>query len=99
VVLRLGRRAAPAGQASGSGRTGQIFELPRTQGFLVDWCLVRGQSCGATAASEWCEANGFKAALDWEQVAAVDEPTLSMGDGAVCRSKNCSAFQSITCGN
>jgi hypothetical protein len=91
--------ALQAGAGQDSGRTGQIFELPRTQGFLVDWCLVRGQSCGEAAASQWCQANGFKAAVDWEQAKAVSEPTRSMGDGAVCQTKACSAFQSITCGN
>ena len=99
VPNRFCRDALQAGSGQAPGPTGQIFELPRTEGFLVDWCLVRGQSCGSAAASEWCQANGFKAALDWEQAAAVSEPTLSMGDGAVCKRKDCSAFQSITCGN
>lgn len=74
----------------------RTFQAPRHGGYAISYCGAEATSCGEVVATAWCRSQGYDHAQEW---AARTEPTaVGLDDGRVCRSGQCDAFATITCG-
>jgi hypothetical protein len=66
-------------------------------GYGVDQCLARGETCGAHAAHSYCRSRNFAEATAYRRVDA-DEITGSIPkSGENCARAGCNEFVAITC--
>ncbi len=76
----------------------QVFELPRINGTLLDWCYNWGSECGKPAADRFCAMHDFAAAADFgEKPGPLGEPTMLISDGRLCEADDCGTFEYIAC--
>lgn len=77
------------------------YPQPTWLGKRLDVCLADGQPCGETVAHAFCKRLGFPIATgaQGEQDLGAANPTIRLGDGAVCRDPGCDGFSIIGCGN
>lgn len=76
----------------------QIFELPRINGALLDWCYNWGADCGKPAADRFCVMNDYAEAVDFgEKPGPLGEPTMLISDGRICEADDCGTFEYIAC--
>lgn len=76
----------------------QVFELPRINGTLLDWCYNWGAECGKPAADRFCVLNDYAEAVDFgEKPGPLGEPTMLISDGRLCEADDCGTFEYIAC--
>ncbi|MET0968328.1 MAG: hypothetical protein ABWY18_03930 [Tardiphaga sp.] len=69
----------------------------QSDGYGIDQCLARGDSCGAPAAASYCRSRAFDQAVAYRRVDP-DEVTGSVPVSAdTCSRGRCEEFIAITC--
>jgi hypothetical protein len=69
----------------------------QSDGYGIDQCLARGDSCGAPAAASYCKSRAFDQAVAYRRVDP-DEVTGSVPTaGGACPRGKCNEFIAITC--
>ncbi|HEY7671532.1 MAG TPA: hypothetical protein VIC71_04885 [Gammaproteobacteria bacterium] len=90
---------AAAGFAVSAHAQVRTFANPAHDGLPLSYCVAGGEVCGAKAATDWCQTQGFDYATDWSAAPGVDvtSTTVRLDDGGICRGAQCEAFATITC--
>jgi hypothetical protein len=86
--------AAPAASADS-----RVFIIAnQADGYGVDQCLARGETCGAHAARSYCQLREFASAVAYRRVDP-DEITGAVPSGGrdKCSGRGCSEYVAITC--
>jgi len=69
----------------------------QADGYGVDQCLAKGESCGVHAARSYCQSRDFSQALSFRRVDP-DEITGSVPkDASSCGPASCRDYVAITC--
>jgi len=68
----------------------------QADGYGVDQCLARGESCGIHAARSYCQSRNFSHALSFRRVDP-DEITGSVPKDASSCGPGCTDYVAITC--
>lgn len=77
----------------------RTFIIDSSDGYGVDSCLVKGESCGKAMATAVCQANQFASAIDFGRMDPT-EITGSVPTGTnvnACQGKRCPEKVAITC--
>lgn len=85
---------AMAGAAHADSRVFIVANQP--DGYGIDLCLARGESCGAPAARAYCQSREFEQAVSYRRVDP-DEVTGAVPATAGCTQGVCGEFVAITC--
>ncbi len=93
-TLFAGLFVVMAGAAHADSRVFIIANQP--DGYGVDLCLARGESCGAPAARAYCRSRDFAQAVSYRRVDP-DEVTGAVPATAGCTQGVCGEFVAITC--
>lgn len=93
-MLFAGLLVVTAGAAHADSRVFIIANQP--DGYGVDLCLARGESCGAPAARAYCQSREFAQAVSYRRVDP-DEVTGAVPATAGCIQGACGEFVAITC--
>jgi hypothetical protein len=93
-MLLAGLFMATADAAHADSRVFIIANQP--DGYGVDLCLARGESCGAPAARAYCQSREFAQAVSYRRVDP-DEVTGAVPATAGCIRGACGEFVAITC--
>jgi hypothetical protein len=83
-----------AGAAHADSRVFIIANQP--DGYGIDLCLARGESCGAPAARAYCQSRDFAQAVGYRRVDP-DEVTGAVPATPGCVGGVCGDFIAITC--
>lgn len=83
-----------AGAAHADSRVFVIANQP--DGYGIDLCLARGESCGAPAARAYCQSRDFAQVVSYRRVDP-DEVTGAVPANAGCPQGVCGEFVAITC--
>jgi hypothetical protein len=77
----------------------KTFQPPTYQGHRVDVCAHWGKDCGESAATQFCQKQGFDKAKSWTIAKGIgaQAPTLVIGDHKICDQPTCDGFAAITC--
>ena len=70
----------------------------QADGYGIDQCLARGETCGAHAARSYCQSRDFAQATAYRRVDP-DEITgsISKSAGSSCTHRGCNEYVAITC--
>lgn len=93
-MLFAGLFVVMAGAAHADSRVFIIANQP--DGYGIDLCLARGESCGAPAARAYCRSRDFAQAVSYRRVDP-DEVTGAVPATAGCTQGICGEFVAITC--
>lgn len=93
-MLFAGLFVVMAGAAHADSRVFIIANQP--DGYGIDLCLARGESCGAPAARAYCQSRDFAQASSYRRVDP-DEVTGAVPATAGCTQGICGEFVAITC--
>lgn len=76
-----------------------VFNQPRVNGVLLDYCQNWGANCGQVAADNWCTQQGFNGAQKFVIAKNVGgrENTWVAGDHKLCEGSYCDGFEQIKC--
>ncbi len=86
---------AVPGAAEAEVRT---FRAPTYGGYAISFCGADSSTCGETVATSWCRSQSFDFATEWAVISGVvDQVSVRLEDGTICRGAQCEAFNSITC--
>jgi hypothetical protein len=67
-------------------------------GYGVDRCLARGESCGASIATAYCRSREFNQAVSYRKVDKDDiTGAVPTGTSGACRIGTCEEFVAIEC--
>jgi hypothetical protein len=77
----------------------EVFASPTFNGRRLDWCRGWKDKCGKATADEFCQLNGFAAALSFTPDPRIGgtEPTRQIASGLVCDHDECDGFAEISC--
>lgn len=93
-MLFAGLFVATATAAHADSRVFIIANQP--DGYGIDLCLARGESCGAPAARAYCRSRDFAQAVSYRRVDP-DEVTGTVPTTVGCNQGVCGEFVAITC--
>lgn len=93
-MLFAGLFVAMASAAHADSRVFIVANQP--DGYGIDLCLARGESCGAPAARAYCRSRDFAQAVSYRRVDP-DEVTGAVPATAGCTQGVCGEFVAITC--
>jgi hypothetical protein len=85
--------------ASAASADSRVFIVAnQADGYGVDECLARGETCGAHAARSYCQSREFAQATAYRRVDP-DEITgaVPTGSGDKCAGPGCGEYVAITC--
>ena len=84
--------------ASGAWADSRVFIISNpAEGYGVDQCLARGETCGAHAAQSYCQSRNFAQATSYRRVDP-DEITGSAPKASEnCGPSACGEYIAITC--
>jgi hypothetical protein len=84
--------------ASAASADSRVFIIPnQADGYGVDQCLAKGDTCGAHAALSYCKSRDFAQASSFRRVDP-DEITGSVPKGGEnCSHGGCNEYIAITC--
>jgi hypothetical protein len=84
--------------ASAASADSRVFIIAnQADGYGVDQCLARGETCGAHAARSYCQSRDFAQASSYRRVDP-DEITGSVPKaGKNCNHAGCNEYVAITC--
>ena len=85
--------------ASAAQAERRIFIIANnSDGYGVDRCLAKGQSCGTAAATAYCKSRDFAQAVSFQKVDK-EEITGAVPTGAAstCRGSACDEYVAIIC--
>jgi hypothetical protein len=85
--------------ASSASADSRVFIIAnQSDGYGIDQCLARSESCGAPAALAYCQSREFAKATSYRRVDP-DEVTGSVPQnaGGACGRGGCNEFVAITC--
>ena len=68
-----------------------------SDGYGVDLCLARGESCGVPAARAFCQSRQFTAAADFRRLDESEITGAIPREGAACHNGSCGESIAITC--
>jgi hypothetical protein len=68
-----------------------------SDGYGVDLCLARGESCGVPAARAYCQSRQFSAAADFHRLDESEVTGAIPREGMACHNGSCGEFIAITC--
>lgn len=76
-----------------------VFNYPRFNGVLLDWCKNFGNNCGAPAAQWYCNYRNFTTLVSYKQYHITSGETIVPTSGAVCNPAyhGCDSFLYISC--
>ena len=77
----------------------RVFIIPnQADGYGIDQCLAKGETCGAHAARSYCQSRQFDQATAYRRVDP-DEITGSIpaSSGGACAHAGCKEYIAITC--
>jgi hypothetical protein len=77
----------------------KVFASPTFDGRRLDWCRGWKDKCGKATADEFCQLNGFAAAMSFapDPKIGATEPTRQIASGLVCDHDECDGFAEIAC--
>jgi hypothetical protein len=91
LILATATLATPAAAEK------RVFIIPnQADGYGIDRCLANGSTCGAAAASAYCQSREFKQAASFRKVDR-DEITGAVPTASSCARGNCEEFVAIEC--
>jgi len=84
--------------ASAASAETRVFIIANyADGYGIDQCLAKGDTCGAHAAHSYCQSRDFARASSYRRIDP-DEITGSVPkDGANCPHGGCNEYVAITC--
>lgn len=84
--------------SAASADTRVFIVANQADGYGIDQCLAKGDSCGASAARAYCRARDFAQATAFQRVDP-DEVTGSVpkSGGSGCSRNSCGEYVAITC--
>lgn len=85
--------------ASAAAADSRVFIIAnQSDGYGVDQCLARSETCGAHAARSYCQSREFASASAYRRVDP-DEITgaISTAGGEKCTGSGCGEYVAITC--
>src|ERR1700738_5527341 len=84
--------------ASAASADSRVFIIAnQADGYGVDQCLAKGETCGAPAARSYCQSRDFAQASSYRRVDP-DEITGSVPKaGGNCTHARCNEYVAITC--
>jgi hypothetical protein len=84
--------------ASAASADSRVFIIAnQADGYGVDQCLAKGETCGAPAAQSYCQSRDFAQASSYRRVDP-DEITGSVPKtGENCNHAGCNEYVAITC--
>ena len=85
--------------ASAASADSRVFIIAnQADGYGVDQCLARGDTCGAHAARSYCQSRDFTQASSYRRVDP-DEVTgaVSKAGAESCHHAGCNEYVAITC--
>jgi hypothetical protein len=83
-----------ASEAHAESRT---FIIPsNADGYGVDRCLAKGEQCGMTVATAYCQSRSFAQAKSFRRLDR-DEITGAVPSGNACAGAACDSFVAIIC--
>jgi len=85
--------------ASAASADSRVFIIAnQADGYGIDQCLAKGETCGAHAARSYCQSRDFAQALSFRRVDP-DEVTGSVPKvaGGTCNHPGCNEYVAITC--
>jgi hypothetical protein len=85
--------------ASAASADSRVFIIAnQADGYGIDQCLARGETCGAHAARSYCQSRDFAQATSYRRVDP-DEITGSVPKtaGVACTGAGCHEYVAITC--
>ena len=92
-LLTLGTAFVPKAQAEN-----KVFIIANeSDGYGVDLCLARAESCGAPAARAYCQSRQFTAAAGFRRVDATEVTGAIPREQMACHGGSCGEFIAITC--
>jgi hypothetical protein len=95
VVIGLVLLAVNPANAAPSARN---FFSPDYLGQPVAFCLENNQTCGKSAATAWCQHNGYDEALSYARRTLAPNAELKFADtGNSCSGSDCLTFSQIKC--
>jgi hypothetical protein len=77
----------------------RVFIIPnQSDGYGIDQCLAKGETCGSSAARSYCQSRDFNSAVSYRRVDP-DEITgaIPSSVSADCPRGGCTEFLAITC--
>jgi hypothetical protein len=77
----------------------KVFAEPFFKGKRLDWCRGWKDTCGKSAADDYCKLKGYVAAVSYAPDLHIGarNPTRQIATGMVCDQAMCDGFKSITC--
>ena len=84
--------------ASAASADTRVFIVAnQSDGYGIDQCLARGETCGAHAAHSYCQSRDFTGATSYRRIDP-DEVTGSLiRSGDSCSRSGCGEYVAITC--
>src|SRR5450631_2664337 len=84
--------------ASAASADSRVFIIAnQADGYGIDQCLAKGETCGAHAARSYCQSRDFAQATSYRRIDP-DEITGSVAKaGESCNHGGCDEFVAITC--
>ncbi len=92
----------PPPSPGGGGGDMHTYYHPKLGGMRLNLCVSKGSECnGQSAADEYCSNKGFDDASDFTSTGRLPPFAKSryIGNGKLCKGRNCKAFSDITCEN
>lgn len=86
------------GVASARAETHTFVIVNEADGYGVDRCLARGESCGRRVALTYCQSRNFSQVVGFEKVDRADiTGSVPTQLASTCPGGNCSDLVAITC--
>lgn len=93
---------AQSGGASAESQS-KTVGTPQSKGYMVNFCLKTGGSCGQATADMYCKAIGYASATAFSK-AWSNRPTIMLGSKEICKpvfgsvaGQKCEALVKVTC--
>jgi hypothetical protein len=69
----------------------------QSDGYGIDQCLAKGESCGAHAASSYCQSRDFAQATSYRRIDPEEVTGSVPKSGDACKRSGCGEYVAITC--
>jgi hypothetical protein len=74
-----------------------FFISNNPDGYGVDRCLARGETCGAAAAKAYCQARDYAEAISFHRVDRNEATSAVPLSSSACRGDDCEEYVAIEC--
>lgn len=102
LLAALALTIALAGGAAAESQS-KTVGAPQSKGYMVNFCLKTGGSCGQATADMYCKAIGYASATAFSKGWS-NRATIMLGSKEICKpvfgsvaGQKCEALQNVTC--